>query len=181
MSTTRSYCMVQGTLPSALWWLNGKEIHKRRVICICLYGVPWWLSYVHSYMYSWFTSLYSRNEYNIVKQLCVCVCVCVLSHVWLFATSCTVACHALLSMEFSRQEYWSRLPFPTLGDLSHPGIEPTSLKPPVLAGGFFTTVSLGKPTILQEKKIFFFKWAHAVQRKRIPLFSWWWNKTSGRI
>ena len=44
-----------------------------------------------------------------------------------------------MSVEFSRQEYWSGLPFPSLGDLSDPVIEPESLKSPVLAGGFFTT------------------------------------------
>ena len=40
---------------------------------------------------------------------------CVLSHVWLFATPWTVACQAPLSMGFSRQEYWSELPFPIPG------------------------------------------------------------------
>ena len=40
-------------------------------------------------------------------------------------------------LEFSRQEYWSRLPFPTPGDLPDPRIESASLVPPVLAGGFF--------------------------------------------
>ena len=48
----------------------------------------------------------------------------------------TVGCQAPLSMEFSRQEYWSGLPCPPLGDLPDPGIEPTS---PALAGRFFTT------------------------------------------
>ena len=43
-----------------------------------------------------------------------------------------------LSMEFSRQEYWSRLPFPIPGDLPDPDIEPASLASPALAGGFFT-------------------------------------------
>ena len=38
----------------------------------------------------------------------------------------TVACQAPLSMGFSRQEYWSGLPFPSPGDLSNPGIEPGS-------------------------------------------------------
>ena len=38
-------------------------------------------------------------------------------------------------MEFPRQEHWSRLPFPTAGDLPNPGIEPTSLVFPALAGG----------------------------------------------
>ena len=42
-------------------------------------------------------------------------------------------------MEFSRQEHWSRLSFPPLGDLPDPRIEPTSLASPALAGGFFTT------------------------------------------
>ena len=47
------------------------------------------------------------------------LCLCVLSHVQLFATPWTVACQAPLSMEFSRQEYWSGLPCPS------PGIFPT--------------------------------------------------------
>jgi len=38
---------------------------------------------------------------------------------------------------FSRQKYWSGLPCPPPGDLSDPGIEPVSLVPPALAGGFF--------------------------------------------
>ena len=46
---------------------------------------------------------------------------------------------APLSMEFSRQEYWSRLPFPTPGNHPNPAIELASLGSPALAGGFFTT------------------------------------------
>ena len=69
---------------------------------------------------------------------------CVLSHGQLFATPWTVPCQAPLSMGFSRQEYWSELPFPLLGDLPNPGIEPTSPTSPVLAGGFFTTEPPGK-------------------------------------
>ena len=49
-----------------------------------------------------------------------------LSCVWLFATPWTVAYQAPLSMGFSRQEYWSGLPFPSPGDLPDPGIEPRS-------------------------------------------------------
>ena len=75
--------------------------------------------------------------------VCVCVCVCtccaVLSHVQLFATPCTVAGEAPLSLEFSRQEYWSRLPFPTPRDLLGPGIETSSFASPALVGGFFAT------------------------------------------
>ena len=51
----------------------------------------------------------------------------VLSCVQLFVTPWTVACQAPLSMGFSRQEYWSGLPFPSPGELPDPGIEPRSL------------------------------------------------------
>ena len=50
------------------------------------------------------------------------------------ATPWTVAHQAPLSMGFSRQEYWSGLPFPSLGDLPDPGIEPASFMSPALAG-----------------------------------------------
>ena len=50
-----------------------------------------------------------------------------------------------LSVEFSRQEYWSRLPFPPPGDLPDLGIKPMSLVSPALAGGFFTSEPPGKP------------------------------------
>ena len=45
-------------------------------------------------------------------------------------------------MEFSRQEYWNGLPFPTPGDLPNPGIEPADLASPTLAGRYFTTDAL---------------------------------------
>ena len=51
------------------------------------------------------------------------VCVQLLSHIWPFATPWTIACQAPLSMEFSREEYWSGLPFPSPGALPDPGIE----------------------------------------------------------
>ena len=60
------------------------------------------------------------------------MCACVLSHIRLFATPWTVACKTPLSMEFSREEYWSG--FPTPRDLPDPGLELVS---PVLAGRFF--------------------------------------------
>ena len=56
----------------------------------------------------------------------------------------TVARQAPLSVGFPRQKYRSRLPFPSPGDLPDPGIKPTSLVSPALAGGFFTTVPSGK-------------------------------------
>ena len=54
-------------------------------------------------------------------------------------TPWTVAHQAPLSMEFSQQEYWSGLPFPTLEDLPGPKIESTSLMSPALTGRFITT------------------------------------------
>ena len=51
---------------------------------------------------------------------------CVLNCVWLSATTCIVAHQAPLSVEFSREDFYSRLPFPTSGDLPDPGIEPIS-------------------------------------------------------
>ena len=59
-----------------------------------------------------------------------------------FVTPQTIACQALLSTEFSRQEYWSGLPLPFPGDLPDPGIEYMSS---ALAGGFITTEPPGKP------------------------------------
>ena len=56
-----------------------------------------------------------------------------------FMTPWTVACQAPLCMGFSKKEYLSGLPFPSLGNLPNPGIEPTSLMSPALAARFFTT------------------------------------------
>ena len=70
------------------------------------------------------------------------ICVCVLSnfsYVLLLVTLWTVSPQAPLSMGFSRQEYWSGLPFPPPGDLPDLGVKSASLKSPALAGGFFTT------------------------------------------
>ena len=64
-----------------------------------------------------------------------------LSRVWFFLTPWTITCQAALW--FSRQEYWSRLPFPIPGDLPNPAIKPTSPVSLALAGRFFTT--FGKP------------------------------------
>ena len=64
----------------------------------------------------------------------------------LVAQSCQILCdpmsvthQAPLSMEFSRQEYWSGLPFPPSGDLPHPGLELETPVSPAIVGRFFTT------------------------------------------
>ena len=65
-----------------------------------------------------------------------------LSHVRLFVTPWTVAHQAPPLMGFSRQEYWSGLPFPSPGDLLDPGIEPRS---PTLQADALTSEPPGKP------------------------------------
>ena len=65
-----------------------------------------------------------------------------LSHVQLFATPWTVAYLAPQSMDFSRQEYWSGLPFPSPGDLPNPGIKPGS---PALQADTLPSEPPGKP------------------------------------
>ena len=67
-----------------------------------------------------------------------------LSRVQLFATPWTVAYQAPPSMGFSRQEYWSELPFPSPGDLPNPGIEPRS---PAFQADALTSEPPGKPLL----------------------------------
>ena len=61
------------------------------------------------------------------------------SHVWLFVTLWTIAHQAPPSLGFSRQEYWSGLPFPSPGDLLDLQIQPKTFTSPELAGCFFIT------------------------------------------
>ena len=77
---------------------------------------------------------------------------CMLGHVQLFSNPMDLLqpCRAPLSMEFSRQEYWNRLPVPPPGDLPNPGIKPASPVSPALAGRFFTTEPPGKPSYKRE-------------------------------
>ena len=78
----------------------------------------------------------SSGQHGSIYTMCVlnhC------SHVWFFVTLQTVGLQAPLSVGFSRQEYWSELPCPPPEDLPYPGIEPMSLRSPVLPGRFFTT------------------------------------------
>ena len=80
-----------------------------------------------------------------------------LSHIRLPETPGTAARHAPLSMGFPRQVYQSGLTFPSPGALPDPGIKPTSLVSPTLAGGFFTNCTTWEvqnedPSILQKLK-----------------------------
>ena len=70
----------------------------------------------------------------------------------LFATPWTVAHQAPLPMEFSRQEYPSGLPFPSPGDIPHPGIE---LMSPALQTNSFITEPPGIPCLPREEILFY--------------------------
>ena len=98
------------------------------------------------------------SQSRILFYLCVCVCVCVcvcylLSRGQLFATTWTTAHQASLSMRFSRQGYWSGLPFPFPGDLPNPGTESGS---PALQADSL-------PTKLQGRPLFYFLLCRNVQ------------------
>ena len=88
-----------------------------------------------------FSLLWLQDNVIIMRVIkCVLCCFC---RVRLLVIPWTVAHQAPLSMKFSRQEYiWSAIPPP--GDLPSPGIKPTSLMSPALAGGFFTSCHLEK-------------------------------------
>ena len=83
---------------------------------------------------AWITALNDKVQFSSVAQSCLTL-----------ATLGTAACQSPLSMGFSRQEYWSGLPFPSAGDLPDPGFKPVS---PALAGRFFTTEPPGKPHLM---------------------------------
>ena len=95
----------------------------------------------------WDNLLGIQNLFKRIKvqqrRYSVSLCVCTLAQ-----SSDSLQPHGLahqevpLSMGFFRQEYWSRLPFPTPGDLPEPGIVPKSLVSPALPGGLFTTIAM---------------------------------------
>ena len=88
---------------------------------------------------------------------------CVLSHfshVWLFATQWTTTCQTSLSMGFSRQEYWSGLPFLCPGDLPNPGIEPRSL---TLQVDSLPAEPQGKPKSTEVNSLSLLQWSFPTQ------------------
>ena len=78
-----------------------------------------------------------------------------LSCVQLFVTPWSVARQAPLSLGFFRQEYWSGLLCPPPGNIPDPGILPTSLTSPALAGGFFTASATWQPNSVDTRLYFF--------------------------
>ena len=89
--------------------------------------------------HDWATFTRSPLIQNCYLDQVACVPAQLPSHVWLFVTPWTVACQAPLSMGFTREKYWSRLPFPSSGDLPDPGIEHTSPGSPALQADSWPT------------------------------------------
>ena len=90
--------------------------------------------------------------------LWILCCVCwtkSLSCVQLFVTPSTIACQASLSKEFSRQEYWSGLLFPSPGHLPNPGGQTLVSCDSCITGGFFTSESPGKPIYIYRRAQYF--------------------------
>ena len=117
--------VTQGTIMSSA---SGDPGEQRQ--CLAVY---WWLMIFPD------ITVASRNSHIRVLLTKISKCAQLLSCVRLLAAAWTVAHQPPLPMEFSRQEYWSGLPFPPPGDLPYSGIERTSLTSHALAGGFFTT------------------------------------------
>ena len=94
--------------------------------------------------------------HHLASRHCLCVCACLpscFSCFRLFATLRTVARQAPLSVGCSRQGHWSGFSFPPPRDLPNPGLEPVSLKSPVLSGGFFTASTTWTSGPLQMGKV----------------------------
>ena len=102
--------------------------------------------YLHVYvLYIYFNIICNISIINIANNnVSMYVCACALSCVRLSATSWTATHQAPLFIGFPRQEYWSGLPLPSQGDLPDPGIKPTSLASPALAGDSVPAEPSGK-------------------------------------
>ena len=114
-------------------------------------------------------------HFSVSFPLHVHMCVQSLSCVRLFATPWTVAHQAPLSMGFSRQEYWSGLPFSSPVHCSHIGSE---LASPALAGRFFTTAPLRKPKLRHTEEQFKIASCTDLHKYIIKLFLYYLHRLS---
>ena len=90
---------------TASWSAQGRTVRETNSLCFCCCSIA--MSCPAHYASAYYACVHAQ----------------LLSHVWFFVTLWTVACPASLSMAFSRQEYWSRLPCPPPEDLPDPGIK----------------------------------------------------------
>ena len=147
--------IIRITCPRITWtvvwknhWVRPLESESLTVeptSCLCNKFCQWFWG--HSHLTSSLTPA-PPHDLWLIKHACVLNC-----SVWLFATPWTVAHQAPLSMEFSRQENWSGLPFSSPGNLPNPGIEPASLVSPELQEDSSPAEPSGKPSIYETGPI----------------------------
>ena len=105
------------------------------------------------------SKVFSETIVFHLKSSCPCPCSILSDSLW--------AHQAPLSMEFSRWEYWSGLPFPPPGDFPYPRTEPASPVLPTLAGRFFTTDLQGSLQFIHSV-LFNSLWPHGLQYASLP-------------
>ena len=93
--------------------------------------------------------------FNLPVHVCILSCFSYV-RLWHLMDHSPIARQAPLSVGFSRQEFWSGLPFPPPGDLPDPVIKPTSLKSPVLAGRFFTITTTCEALLICQFMVFYY-------------------------
>ena len=140
------YSCLENSLDRGAWWATVQRVAKSQT-------QPNWLNtHIHRSAWKIWNLLQSEimlqwtpkhphldSTINILLYLFVLCCKKLFPCVWFFVTLWTLACQAPLSVEFSRKEYWNGLPCPSPGYLPNPGVKPTSLVFPALAGRFFIT------------------------------------------
>ena len=123
-------------------WVPEQQIMRANVLIEVVPGDEERRSLLKEIMLEKFPNLEREMDTHHQSQRPLSEWVKSLSHVWLFVTLWAVAYKASPSMGFSRQEYWSGLPFPSPGDLPNPGIEPGS---PTLETDVLASEPPGKP------------------------------------
>ena len=123
MSSIKESAHTKKVLPGHLYLVPTIHLLATKAIYayVSLYGFP----FIRNLPYTSIPYTTSLNSYSIIvsTMLLLLVLLSHFSRVRLCVTLPTVDCKAPVSMEFSRQEYWSGLPFPSPGDLPNPGIE----------------------------------------------------------
>ena len=131
---------------SWLWWrmINNKE----KLWLKCTFKIFFTTkTFIHCHWRVNWCNYYGSTLSNKLNMLISVCMLSLFSRVLLFATPWTVARQDPLSMGFSRQEYWSGLPFPSPGDLYHPGVKLYVSYVSHIAGRFFSAESLSKPKL----------------------------------
>ena len=104
---------------------------------------PWYFWHLVFTLFKYYSGFYGEINFLDCQPACLLSC---LGCVWLFVTLWTVAHQAPLSMGFSRQEYWSELPYPPLGNLPYPRIKPTSPASSISQADFLPLNHQGRPS-----------------------------------